>query len=111
MINSKGFLIINYIIDFNNIQMLYGSINKDNNLFFKNYKYKLSCKNKKNKTEIIESITPINKLNKRENIHIFYNHNVNKLIKISKINNFDLIKNIYNSKYKENYGYLILQKR
>ena len=111
MINTKGFLVINYIIDFNNIQMLYGSINKDKNLFFKNYKYKLISKPIENKIEIIETINPINKINKRQNTHIFYNHNVNKLIQISKLNNFDLMKNIYNSKYKENYGFLIFQKR
>ena len=109
---SKGLFIVNYIIDFKNISVIHGSINKNkNNLFFLNYYYKLNILHNKNNTIIEEIISPLKNKNKKKiNKHIFFNYNKKSIIDIANKNNFELIHQVYQSKYKDNYGFLIFRK-
>ena len=108
----KGFLVLNFINNFNSIYLLNGHINENvKNHFFLNYNYK--CKNIDNNdnVKIIESITPkLYKNKERKNIHIINKYSKIDIIDIAKQNYFTLYKIYEKSKYKKSYGYIIFQK-
>jgi len=71
LLNSKGFFIINYINDFENIKNMYGTLNKTTNTYLKmNYVYKTKIENLNDSIIFTETIYPKSNNKKiRNNIH------------------------------------------
>ena len=112
LLNSKGFFVISYINNFDNIKQLYGLFNTTKNTYLRmNYVYKINVENSDNLIKFNETIYPKSNKNKiRKNYHKLYKYNQDHLNYFAKKNNLELVHNTFSSKYKKHFGFLIYQK-
>lgn len=109
----KGIFIISYINNFDKLNQIYGIFNNDKNTYLRrNYVYKLKrVKSSNNELNFEETIYKKNNSNNPKiNNHSLNKYSCDKLIKYAQKYNFEVIHNVYTSKSRKCFGYLIFKK-